>query len=112
MSDFRLQFRRSLSLMEDEDHVEGEPFWDAAGRRLGFWDPDHNTVTWFRIPKFGEGEDYIPLHQIDQENHAVRFMQQGGQWGDWIYLAEEPSITVGTTPPADPEVNQLWVDTN
>lgn len=75
----RYQFRRANTLSITEIPVEGEPIWDDQGRRLGFWNAADGVINWFRIPRTGENDNYIPEHRwVGTE---LQFKLPSGEWG-------------------------------
>lgn len=80
---YRTQFKIH-GLEPGEIPIEGEPIWDPIGRKLGFWDFTHSEITWFRVPKYGESESYIPKHRWS--GTKLQFQEADGTWGDAVDL--------------------------
>lgn len=79
----RLQLRRT-ELQPGEYPLEGEPIWDHKERRIGFWNFQENTINWFRIPRKGDSESYIPNHEWN--GSWLHWQLPDGSWGPWVDL--------------------------
>lgn len=81
----RVQIRRAGTLSNDEIPLEGEPLWDDQNRRLGFYNFPDGVINWFRIPKTGDSETYVPAHEWD--GSFLRFQNPDGTWGEAVNLS-------------------------
>lgn len=80
----RFQLRRAGTLSESEIPIEGEPLWDDVNRRIGFYNFEDGVLNWFRIPRTGENENYIPEHEWN--GTQLRWRNPNGTWGDYEQL--------------------------
>lgn len=79
----RIQLRRT-ELQPGEYPLEAEPIWDHKERRIGFWNFQENTINWFRIPRKGDSESYIPNHEWN--GSWLHWQLPDGSWGPWVDL--------------------------
>lgn len=106
----RYQFRRSNTLRDTEIPLEGEPIWDDQGRRLGFYNSAHNVINWFRIPRTGESENYIPEHRwVGSE---LQFKLPDGTWNPGEDLRGEGINNVAFVDNGDGTVKFIFYTAN